>query len=136
MITVFSLISARGAFISKLEGVVLSERRRLKEGGSCSKSRINVHMEFQNFVIISLQITVNNYHFFLMLRIHIINVNKLILGQLNTNSVRNRFDMLSELVKGSFEVFIISETKLDDSFPGSSRRYRWITRFCYTSVRT
>ena len=59
MITVFSLMSARGALISKLEAVVLIERRLLKEGGSCSKARKNVHMEFQNFVIVSLQITVN-----------------------------------------------------------------------------
>ena len=59
MITVFSLMSARGALISKLEAVVLIERRLLKEGSSCSKARKNVHMEFQNFVIVSLQITVN-----------------------------------------------------------------------------
>ena len=45
------------------------------------------------------------------------NVNKLAFGQLNINSLRNKFDMLSKLIKGSTDVFIISETKLDDSFP-------------------
>ena len=45
------------------------------------------------------------------------NVNKLIFGQLNINSLRNKFDMVSELIKGFVDVFMISETKLDDSFP-------------------
>ena len=45
------------------------------------------------------------------------NVNKLVFGQLNINSLRNKFAMLSELIKGFVDVFMISETKLDDSFP-------------------
>ena len=44
-------------------------------------------------------------------------VNKLIFGQLNINSLRNKFDMVSELIKGFVDIFMISETKLDDSFP-------------------
>ena len=44
-------------------------------------------------------------------------VNKLVFGQLNINSLRNKFDMLSELIKGFVDVFMTSETKLDDSFP-------------------
>ena len=43
-------------------------------------------------------------------------VNKLLCGQLNIKSLRNKFDMLSELIKGFVDVFMISETKLDDSF--------------------
>ena len=45
------------------------------------------------------------------------NVNKLVFVQLNINSLRNKFDMLNELIKGFVDVFMISETKLDDSFP-------------------
>ena len=47
------------------------------------------------------------------------NVNKLVVGQLklNINLLRNKFDMLSELIKGFVDVFMISETKHDDSFP-------------------
>ena len=45
------------------------------------------------------------------------NVNKLVFGQLNVNLLRNNFNMLSELIKGFVDVFMISETKLDDSFP-------------------
>ena len=46
------------------------------------------------------------------------NINKLVFGQLNINSLRSKHGMLSEMVKGFVNVFMISETKLDDSFPG------------------
>ena len=49
--------------------------------------------------------------------IRINNVNKLIFGHLNINSLRNKFDLLYEQIKGSIGIFMISETKLDDSFP-------------------
>ena len=45
------------------------------------------------------------------------NINKLVFGQLNINSLRNKFDMLSELIKGFVNFFMISKTKLNDSFP-------------------
>ena len=44
------------------------------------------------------------------------NVNELVFGQLNINTLRNKFDMLSELIKGFVDLFLISETKLDNSF--------------------
>ena len=49
--------------------------------------------------------------------IRISNINKLIFGHLNINSLRNKFDLLCEQIKGSIDIFMISETKLDDSFP-------------------
>ena len=49
--------------------------------------------------------------------IRISNINKLIFGHLNVNSLRNKFDILSEQIKGSIHVFMVSETKLNDSFP-------------------
>ena len=47
------------------------------------------------------------------------NVNKLVIGQLNKNSLGKKIDMLSELIKGFVDIFMISETKLDNSFPKS-----------------
>ena len=49
--------------------------------------------------------------------IHKSNVNKLTFGQLNINSLRNKVNMVSELIKGFVDVFMISETKLVGSFP-------------------
>ena len=45
------------------------------------------------------------------------NVNKLTFGHLNINSLRNKFDQLTEMVKGFLDIFLISESNLDDSFP-------------------
>ena len=49
--------------------------------------------------------------------IRITNMNKLIFGHLNINSLRNKFVLFSEQVKGSIDILMVSETKLDDSFP-------------------
>ena len=45
------------------------------------------------------------------------NFNKLTFGHLNINSLRNKFDQLTELVKGFIDILLIFESKLDDSFP-------------------
>ena len=48
--------------------------------------------------------------------IRISNINKLIFGYLDINSLRNKFDHLCEQIKGSIDIFMISKTKLEDSF--------------------
>ena len=45
------------------------------------------------------------------------NINKLILGHLNINFIRNKFDLSSKGIKGLIDVFMVYETKLDDSLP-------------------
>ena len=40
----------------------------------------------------------------------------LFFGHLNVNSIRNRFVSIKELIKRTFGIFLISETKIDDSF--------------------
>ena len=44
-------------------------------------------------------------------------VNKLIIVHLNINSLRNKFEFLVEFTRGKVEILIISETKIDESFP-------------------
>ena len=44
---------------------------------------------------------------------------KLILGHLNINSIRNKFEALKFHIDNNIDIFLISETKLDDSFPTS-----------------
>ena len=38
---------------------------------------------------------------------------------LNINSIRNKFDLLKKIVAEDIDILMITETKLDDSFPGS-----------------
>ena len=48
------------------------------------------------------------------------NAKKLIIGALNINSLRNKFGAINEMLqKGYVDIFCISESKLDDSFPKS-----------------
>ena len=41
---------------------------------------------------------------------------KLILGHLNISSIRNKFEVLKFIIDHNRDIFLISETKLDDSF--------------------
>ena len=45
------------------------------------------------------------------------NLNRVILAQVNINSVPNKFDLLAEGIKMEVDVLIISETKTDETFP-------------------
>ena len=59
------------------------------------------------------------------------NTNKLVFAHIDINSLRNKFELLVDQVKGNIDVLMISETKIDDSFPlanfligGFSKPYR------------
>ena len=43
----------------------------------------------------------------------------LFFGHLNVNSIRNKFVSIEELIKITFDIFLISETKIEDSFPNA-----------------
>ena len=45
------------------------------------------------------------------------NINKINIAHLNINSIRNKFEALTEIVKNNIDILTISETKLDHSFP-------------------
>ena len=46
-------------------------------------------------------------------------LNKLILGDLKFNSLRNKFELLTHQIKDNIDILMISEIKLDESFPTS-----------------
>ena len=51
---------------------------------------------------------------------------RVIIGHINVNSVRNKFESLKEMIKDSIDIFFALETKLDDTFciDGYSAVYR------------
>ena len=44
-------------------------------------------------------------------------INKIIIAQININSIRNKFDLLFEGISNNIDILLITETKIDDSFP-------------------
>ena len=44
-----------------------------------------------------------------------VNLHRIIIDQINVNSVRNKFEDLVNGVRGNVDILIISETKIDDS---------------------
>ena len=51
--------------------------------------------------------------------IRVKNPNKMILCHSNINSIRNKIDILVSLVRGMVDIMLISESKIDDSFPSN-----------------
>ena len=45
------------------------------------------------------------------------NMNRIKIGQLNINSIRNKFDLLVPAVVRNLDILLITETKIDSSFP-------------------
>ena len=59
------------------------------------------------------------------------NSDRVIIAHLNINSIRNKFEMISELIIGNIDIILLSETKIDNSFttsqfiiPGFSSPFR------------
>ena len=47
------------------------------------------------------------------------NIKRLMIGHINMNFIRNKFEMLSNSIKGNLDILMISETKLDSTFPSN-----------------
>ena len=47
------------------------------------------------------------------------NINHLIIGQLNINFFRNKFEQLSTMIIGNNDILMISEAKLEETFPAA-----------------
>ena len=55
----------------------------------------------------------------LLKSIKVSNVNRLVIGQLNINSLRNKMEPLKLIIGQNIDILIITETKLDETFPKS-----------------
>ena len=49
--------------------------------------------------------------------LRIANLNRVIIAQININSIRNKFDALVSGIRGNVDILMTSETKIDDSSP-------------------
>ena len=54
--------------------------------------------------------------------IRLSNVNRVVIDNVNINSLPNKFSQLKELVLKSVDILVLTQTKLDDSFPNSQFR--------------
>ena len=52
-------------------------------------------------------------------KIRLKNMNGITIGQININSLRNKFSFLCEAVSGNIDVLLVTETNLDNSFPNA-----------------
>ena len=64
----------------------------------------------------SSELSENNDPYLIFRHIRDSNVDRLIIGQLNINSLRNKLEALKLIVKGNLDILIITESKFDDTF--------------------
>ena len=50
-------------------------------------------------------------------KIRVSNLNRVIIGHLNINSLRNKYEALKSVINGNIDILVITETKIDQSFP-------------------
>ena len=60
----------------------------------------------------------DNSHYVLN-NLRINNLNRIIFAHININSIRNKFDMLADMITGRVDILLVSETKIDETFPSS-----------------
>ena len=53
------------------------------------------------------------------------NFYKLVLAHININSIRNKYDLLVQQITNSVDILLISETKLNNSFPEDQFSLPW-----------
>ena len=51
--------------------------------------------------------------------IRITNLNRIVISHININSSRNKFELLAEAVMGNVDILMVTERKIDESFPTS-----------------
>ena len=57
------------------------------------------------------------------------NPNRLIIAQLNIDSLRHKFDSLVEILHSNVDITLISETKIDSSFPTAQFKREDYTKY-------
>ena len=50
-------------------------------------------------------------------------LDKILIGQLNINSLGYKFEMLGDIVVGNLDILLVSQSKLDDTFTSSNFRF-------------
>ena len=77
----------------------------------------NNNIDYNNNVVSNEKVIEKDSDFLRILRVK--NVNRLIIRNLNINSISNKFDQLKLFVQGKVDILIVTETKLDSTFPTS-----------------
>ena len=64
-------------------------------------------------------VTTNDYFKAKLKDIRITNLNRIVIAHININFIRNKFELIAEAVMGNVDILMVTETKIDESFPTS-----------------
>ena len=90
---------------------VRQEKCVLKSPGKNNNNLMNDTFFVKEPGILDVNKTLNN--------LIIKNINRIIIATLNVNSISGKFEQLKTIISGNIDILIITESKLDESFPSS-----------------
>ena len=73
------------------------------------KQKINLHNQEESQTVVDKKLIANLDQ----------NPHRIVIGHLNINSIRNKFESLVRFVDNNLDILMVSETKIDDTFPES-----------------
>ena len=71
------------------------------------------------FYISFLKLLVNESPTTILQKLRVANVDRIIIGHLNINSIRNKIENLADIVSNKIDILLITETKIDHTFPSA-----------------
>ena len=126
----FFRIYESSQLVSLSEDTLLSEKSSTSHLNSEKLDNTEINLTYQSKSRSINNASLNSLSELSELRLR--NVNRVLIGNLNINSIRNKFDQLKDTVLKYIDILILTETKLDETFltsqflmDGFSKPYRF-----------
>ena len=109
----YELTKSDNSEFSLNEDLIISDKESiiLQDSYPDSLTGINAFVSFKETSCIE-----NDFYYELK-KNRIKNIHRIVIAHININSIRNKFDFLAEAISGNIDVLLVTETKLDSSFP-------------------
>ena len=123
-------IFSKNIWLTEEDNTTLGKYNCKQGFDSSDEVKHNNSIDYNNNVVSNEKVIGKDSDFLRILRMK--NVNRLIIGNLNINSISNKFDQLKLFVQGKVDILVVTEPKLDSTFPisqfvidGYSESYRF-----------
>ena len=110
-------IFSKNIWLTEEDNTTLGKYNCKQGFDSSDEVKHNNSIDYNNNVVSNEKVIEKDSDFSRILRVK--NVNRLIIGYLNINSISNKFDQLKLFVHGKVDILIVTENKLNSTFPTS-----------------
>ena len=109
----YELTKSDNSEFSLNEDLTISDKESIISQDSYPESLAGINA----FVSLKEISCIENDFYYELKKNRIKNIHRIVIAHININSIRNKFDFLAEGISGNIDVLLVTETKLDSSFP-------------------